>query len=677
MQVKRSGVWAAFALSISLILSAFLGAPSAHAANNPDIKLTVDRLVRYTATVGEQPGILRASGGALIEFSYDATAANPQPGDSFTLDLPSEFSNYEIGKSVDLRFGNEVAGECRVENSQTITCTFNEAIRGKTDIKGKGSLVVRADRMTTKTTVEFNLNGQVTQVPLPDGGGIGDPLGEFRPFRPTKWVGTMLPSNETARWEIVFGAANLPSDLGAPDNVGQVVWKDTLGAGHTFVTDPAQWQLVVINTQDQGAHWQVVATGEGKRPNTSHGEFSIKVEFNNPDKPTEATITAAGPFRADANYLIRYYSQFQTDTGKPGPGVQYSNHAELMNSQKDVKVSAVGHYIDTFTVTIEMKDGFGGFQITKLLAGDGAPNVAASSKFTALASWELPTGKTAADYPGWQAPSNPVEVEVEAGKIATYPGVFPVGTKITVTEDPKTANPASPVEWSEPVFKIGDETTTSSATFTIENQQSTHVNLTNVASPVTGRVSVGDYVWFDANKDGIQNEGDSPLAGVELTLTGPDGGPVTDVNGQPVAPIKTDVDGKYLFVDLPVLQDGEAYTVTVTAPEGYTPTVAGQGDREIDSSTGSATSQGLTKDGESDLTLDFGFIKPEPTPPAPSESPMPTPPPASPTPSESPTPNTPSTPAPSPTPSGTTPPVPTAAKTTPVTPKPGLPKTGS
>ena len=170
-----------------------------------------------------------------------------------------------------------------------------------------------------------------------------------------------------------------------------------------------------------------------------------------------------------------------------------------------------------------------------------------------------------------------------------------------------------------------------------------------------------------------------PLTGVELTLTGPDGGAVTDVNGQPVAPTKTDADGKYLFVDLPVLQDGEAYTVTVTAPEGYTPTLAGQGNREIDSSTGSAASQGLTKDGEFDLTLDFGFVKPEPTPPAPSESPTPTPPPASPMPSESPTPSTPPTPAPSPTPSVTAPPspAPTAVKVTPVTPKPGLPKTGS
>ncbi|RRD38879.1 hypothetical protein EII42_12820, partial [Tessaracoccus sp. OH4464_COT-324] len=34
------------------------------------------------------------------------------------------------------------------------------------------------------------------------------------------------------------------------------------------------------------------------------------------------------------------------------------------------------------------------------------------------------------------------------------------------------------------------------------------------------------------------------------------------------------------------------------------------GDRAKDSSTSCETSQGLTKDGESDLTLDFGFVRP-------------------------------------------------------------------
>jgi LPXTG-motif cell wall-anchored protein len=62
-------------------------------------------------------------------------------------------------------------------------------------------------------------------------------------------------------------------------------------------------------------------------------------------------------------------------------------------------------------------------------------------------------------------------------------------------------------------------------------------------------------------------------------------------------------------------------------PEGYEPTKPGVGDRDKDSSTGEAESTDLTKDGDRDDTLDFGFVKtpvetPEPTP---TEDPAPTP----------------------------------------------------
>ncbi len=124
------------------------------------------------------------------------------------------------------------------------------------------------------------------------------------------------------------------------------------------------------------------------------------------------------------------------------------------------------------------------------------------------------------------------------------------------------------------------------------------------------KVSVGDYVWFDSDRDGVQDANEDGIKSVTLTLTGPDGKPVTDVFGNPVKPVKTDENGHYLFENLPVLPAGDHCTVTVTPPAGYVPTVAGAGDPATDSSTGSATSTDLTKDGAKDLTLDFGFIAP-------------------------------------------------------------------
>ncbi|MDO4791525.1 MAG: SdrD B-like domain-containing protein, partial [Buchananella hordeovulneris] len=130
-----------------------------------------------------------------------------------------------------------------------------------------------------------------------------------------------------------------------------------------------------------------------------------------------------------------------------------------------------------------------------------------------------------------------------------------------------------------------------------------------------GKVSVGDYVWLDANKDGIQDDGESPIQGVELQLVGPDGNAVTDINGVEVANVTTNAMGKYLFANLPTLADGQKYTVKVVGgvPAGLVPTKAGEnnGAGANDSSTAESSSvAALTTDGAEDLTLDFGFMKP-------------------------------------------------------------------
>lgn len=179
------------------------------------------------------------------------------------------------------------------------------------------------------------------------------------------------------------------------------------------------------------------------------------------------------------------------------------------------------------------------------------------------------------------------------------------------------------------------------------------------------KVSVGDFVWFDENKNGLQDDGEPGIEGVTLTLVGPDGKEVSDVDGAPVSPVKTDKKGAYTFANLPVLPAGKHYTVKVTDPEGYTPTKAGQGsDRAKDSSTGQAESGDLTADGQRDATLDFGYVKREsPATPTPTPSETPTP---SPTPSETPT--TPPTGPSTPTTEPSTPSTPTTGPSTPPTP---------
>ncbi|HXR45378.1 MAG TPA: SdrD B-like domain-containing protein, partial [Pseudolysinimonas sp.] len=131
-------------------------------------------------------------------------------------------------------------------------------------------------------------------------------------------------------------------------------------------------------------------------------------------------------------------------------------------------------------------------------------------------------------------------------------------------------------------------------------------------------VGVGDDVWLDADRDGIQDPGEKGIPGVTLALTGPDGKPVTGITGAPVADAVTDANGHYAFTGLPVLPAGQHYTVSIdaaaskTALTGLVPTTAHAGhDAALDSSTGSAQSTDLTTNGARDLTLDFGFVLPD------------------------------------------------------------------
>jgi len=57
---------------------------------------------------------------------------------------------------------------------------------------------------------------------------------------------------------------------------------------------------------------------------------------------------------------------------------------------------------------------------------------------------------------------------------------------------------------------------------------------------------LGDRVWLDANRDGIQSEGEVGVSGITLELRDADGQPVNGADGTPVRAV-TDANGDYLF----------------------------------------------------------------------------------------------------------------------------------
>lgn len=132
------------------------------------------------------------------------------------------------------------------------------------------------------------------------------------------------------------------------------------------------------------------------------------------------------------------------------------------------------------------------------------------------------------------------------------------------------------------------------------------------APPSRDAVSVGDLVWHDLDHDGVQDHGEPGMEGVDLVIAGPDGDPVTDVDGAIVPTTTTDADGRYSFDRLPPLPAGSHYRVTVSDVPGFFPTLTGGGTPETDSSNRFADSGDLTGDGDRDSALDFGFWIPEP-----------------------------------------------------------------
>lgn len=71
-------------------------------------------------------------------------------------------------------------------------------------------------------------------------------------------------------------------------------------------------------------------------------------------------------------------------------------------------------------------------------------------------------------------------------------------------------------------------------------------------------VSIGDYVWYDANYNGQQDAGELPASGVKVTLK--------DSGGNVVGTTTTDADGYYWFQNL---TEKAKYTLEFEKPSGY------------------------------------------------------------------------------------------------------------
>lgn len=489
---------AAGAAAVLVIASAALfnvGSSPARADQNTDIKFGPVTLTHVTDT-GEAipaPGRqLHKGDWFYLNADFDATGANPKPGQSFTIDLPEPFVNRDGGNSrgevikpleyTDSKGTAVKAGECRVDRSR-ITCTFGEAIAGKVDVAGKIQAQLLAQDTTDRTSSVFTINGKEHSVAHPWNEDITlRPVRQFKPStrlaKSAKGVGTNSP---WINWRVLLGGSWLKANY---PNGGPVTATDVIQDG-LEVPDPSSINLVEIQAGPDGTGEteRVVATADGKIKKDGYG-------IQASSEGRTVTFKVTGTLSTAKNYRIDFDTRF-TGGGRIVPGHEYRNQVHLVEANKDTNVFTRS-YFESFKATITYRQGFGGFQVTKASAGGAVPP--AGQKFDVTVAYTLPGGKTAADFPGWEAPANPSRMTVTVGQ-TTPSGTFPAGTEITLTEDVATANPAATdLVWGAPKFSSEDTRVTiggdgTSATFTVVDQTTLPVLLTNNATRTTGGVA--------------------------------------------------------------------------------------------------------------------------------------------------------------------------------------------
>ncbi|HEB2146113.1 TPA: fibrinogen-binding adhesin SdrG C-terminal domain-containing protein, partial [Staphylococcus aureus] len=112
----------------------------------------------------------------------------------------------------------------------------------------------------------------------------------------------------------------------------------------------------------------------------------------------------------------------------------------------------------------------------------------------------------------------------------------------------------------------------------------------------TPKYSLGDYVWYDSNKDGKQDSTEKGIKDVKVTLL--------NEKGEVIGTTKTDENGKYRFDNL----DSGKYKVIFEKPAGLTQTGTNTTEDDKDADGGEVD---VTITDHDDFTLDNGYYEEE------------------------------------------------------------------
>jgi len=480
----------------------------ARAAINPKITISDLSLTPSNATGEEDPTKTAVQSGDYLKlkFSWDASKAQAKGGDSFEIALPEQVrSKDKITEPMMLNHDgvSTQVGECSVAERK-ITCTFNSELdkivaQGFKDLRGNGTSLVVANGASDLPNLSIKANGVDTPVAVP-GGKIGAYVeGPYKPEKVTKWASDLTADSDKIAWQLIFGPDQIKAAL---EENGQsltvdgktrstIMFTDELGPGQKYVADKSRWRLETGTSESKSASSGQLTDASGADQNTNAGDFDLDVTFNG----DVAFVKVTGPFAPRSNYIVRYESTPDTDNGKVQAGVRYKNDATALGTS--LRGSYAVHYASSFSINVEMKPGFGGFEITKLLTGTETGKVPADTTFKVSVNYDLPGDAKASAYPGWKAPGTlnqdrtggDLEMTLNIGAKTVFKEIFPTGTVLTFNEDPTNASVTPEgVVWGKPAFMVNGQSTN---TATVEEQQLETVTLSNSADAVP--VDHGDF----------------------------------------------------------------------------------------------------------------------------------------------------------------------------------------
>ncbi|WP_031775044.1 MSCRAMM family adhesin SdrD, partial [Staphylococcus aureus] len=357
-----------------------------------------------------------------------------------------------------------------------------------------------------------------------------------------------LDSNGLSSVITVNGKDNLSADLGIYKpkyNLGDYVWEDTNKNGIQDQDEKGISGVTVTLKDENGNVLKTVTTdADGKYKFTDLDNGNYKVEFTTPEGYTPTTVTSGSDIEKDSNGLtttgvINGADNMTLDSGfYKTPKYNLGNYV-WEDTNKDGKQDSTEKGISGVTVTLKNENGE-----------------------------VLQTTKTDKDgkyqFTGLENGTYKVEFETPSGYTPTQVG--------SGTDEGIDSNGTSTIG----VIKDKDNDTIDSGFY----------------KPT---YNLGDYVWEDTNKNGVQDKDEKGISGVTVTLK--------DENDKVLKTVTTDENGKYQFTDL----NNGTYKVEFETPSGYTPTSVTSGnDTEKDSN--GLTTTGVIKDADN-MTLDSGFYK--------------------------------------------------------------------